>query len=121
MLSLPLVGLFIRLWGLQAVDPKTMKGLLKKGTNIGIVPGGFEEATLTVRDELRIYIKERKGFIKYALEHNYGIYPVLAVNEHKYFWTFSHFLKARLWLNKFKIPGVLFWNKLSGFFLPPDA
>ena len=84
------------------------------------MPGGYEEATITVEDELRVYIKERKGFIKYALEHNYTIYPVLALNEHKLFWTFRSFEKARLWLNKFKMPGVLYWNKASGPFLPRD-
>ena len=78
-----------------------------------LVPGGFEEATLTVPDELRIYIKERKGFVKYALEHNYTIYPVLSINEHKMFWTFKYFLKFRLWINKFKIPAVLYFNPLT--------
>jgi hypothetical protein len=34
-----------------------MKRLMKKGENIGLVPGGYEEATLTVNDELRVYIK----------------------------------------------------------------
>ena len=91
LLNLPFVGLIGRLWGLQAVNPKSIKTLLSKGTNIGLLPGGFEEATLSVTDELRVFIKDRKGFIKYALEYNYGIYPVLAVNEHKYFSTFRYF------------------------------
>ena len=91
LLTLPFVGLFGRLWGLQAVNAHSIKTLLGKGTNIGLLPGGFEEATLTVTDEIRVFIKERKGFIKYALEYNYGIYPVLAVNEHKYFSTFRYF------------------------------
>lgn len=65
-----------------------------------------------------MFIKERKGFIKYALEHNYTIYPVLSLNEHKMFWTFRYFLNFRLWLNKFKIPAVIFFNeKYLGF--PP--
>ncbi len=30
---------------------------MRQGKPIGLVPGGFEEATLTVVDELRVYIK----------------------------------------------------------------
>ena len=76
---------------MQTVDAKSIKNLMGRGQNIGLLPGGFEEATITVNDELRVYIKDRKGFIRYALEYNYGIYPVLAVNEHKYFSTFRYF------------------------------
>jgi hypothetical protein len=91
---------------------------MREGHNVGLVPGGYEEATLTVEDELRIFIKSRKGFIKYALQANYTIRPVLAPNEHKLFWTFRYFQNFRLWLNKVKIPGVIYWNRLYGAFLP---
>ena len=93
---------------------------MKSGRNIALLPGGFEEATLTVQDELRIFIKERKGFVKYSLENNYTIYPVLAVNEHKFFWTFRYFEKLRLLLNKIKFPGVIYFNFKYGLFLPRD-
>lgn len=45
-----------------------------------MVPGGYEEATLTTPKELRVYIKERKGFIKYALKYGYTIRPVIITN-----------------------------------------
>jgi hypothetical protein len=32
---------------------------------------------------------------------------------------FGPFLKFRLFLNKLKMPGVLFWNKWTGILLPP--
>lgn len=41
------------------------------------------------------------------------------MNEHKAFWTFEPWLKFRLFLNRLKIPGVLFWNKWTGVLLPP--
>jgi hypothetical protein len=47
MLNCPFVGLFLRLWGMEGVDPSHMKNLMKQGKNIIILPGGFEEATLT--------------------------------------------------------------------------
>ena len=67
LLTVPFVGLFCRMWGMQTVDQKSIRRLLDNGQNIGLLPGGFEEATITVKDELRVYIKDRKGFIKYAL------------------------------------------------------
>jgi hypothetical protein len=41
------------------------------------------------------------------------------MNEHKAYSTFKPFLKFRLFLNKLKFPGVLFWNKWTGILLPP--
>lgn len=56
-LCVPFAGVILRLWGVQGVDPTNMKRLMKKGENIGLVPGGYEEATLTVNNEFRAYIK----------------------------------------------------------------
>lgn len=41
------------------------------------------------------------------------------MNEHQAFSTFSYFMKFRLFLNRLKLPGVFFWNKFTGPFLPP--
>ena len=50
MLLIPFVGFLLRWWGIEPVDPKNMKKLMRSGKNIALVPGGFEEATLTVQD-----------------------------------------------------------------------
>jgi 2-acylglycerol O-acyltransferase 2 len=47
MLFWPIVGLILRLYGVQSVHGSHMKKLMKEGKNIGLLPGGFEEATLT--------------------------------------------------------------------------
>lgn len=47
MLSLPIIGIHFKFWGIQSVDPQNLKSLMKKGKSISIVPGGYEEATLT--------------------------------------------------------------------------
>lgn len=65
-----------------------------------------------------MFIKHRKGFIKYALQHGYTIYPVLCYNEHKAFATLDKFTNFRLMLNKFKIPAVIFGMGFLGIFLP---
>lgn len=119
-LNFPLTGLFLKLWGFQAVNPPNLRRLMRKGRNVGMLPGGFEEATVTSSEEMRCWVENRKGFVKYALEHGYTIYPVLMMNEHKAYSTFQPLLAFRLFLNKLKIPAVLFWNKWTGLLLPPS-
>lgn len=46
-LSMPFIGLQLRLWGIQSVNSNNMKRLMSKKKSIGLLPGGFEEATLT--------------------------------------------------------------------------
>jgi len=76
-LYFPIIGLILKMWGVKAVNPTNVKKLMKEGKSIGLLPGGFEEATITSKHEMRCYINNRKGFIKYAIENNYVIYPVL--------------------------------------------
>ncbi len=52
-------------WGnCDACVPKVMSHLMKQGTNIGLLPGGFQEVTIFKHGHYRLYIKKRKGFIK---------------------------------------------------------
>lgn len=46
-LSFPLNGMFMRWIGGKPVNAANMKKMLKKGQNFALIPGGFEEATLT--------------------------------------------------------------------------
>ena len=47
LLNLPFVGFVLRIWGMNSVDPDRLKQLMEKKVPIGLLPGGFEEATLT--------------------------------------------------------------------------
>ena len=47
MLACPIVGLILRLWGVEGVDGPHMKAVMQTGKNISLLPGGFEEATIT--------------------------------------------------------------------------
>lgn len=47
MLYLPLIGMHFKFWGIQSVDPVNLKRLMSEGKDIALVPGGYEEATLT--------------------------------------------------------------------------
>lgn len=55
--------------------------MCEKGENFGLIPGGFEEATLNTTKENRLYLKKRKGFMKYALKYGYKIYPSFVFGE----------------------------------------
>jgi hypothetical protein len=95
-----------------------MLAFMSKGNNIALIPGGFQEATLYERGRHKVYIKQRKGFIKYALQFGYSIMPCYCFGEEFSYWQFSAGKSFRLWLNKFNIPGTLFIGKY--LFLPDN-
>ena len=81
--------MFLRWTGVDTVEPKNMNKKMKKGMNFSILPGGFEEATLTDYDSSNVFIKKRKGFIKYALRYGYTLHPAYVFGENKVFYTFK--------------------------------
>lgn len=89
---------------------------MKKGENLGIMPGGFEECVINSSKEQRIYIKNRKGFIKYALKYGYTIYPTFCFGENKAYYTLDIIKKFRLLIYKIYIPMTFFF---SWFLLVP--
>lgn len=46
-LLVPFAGAILRLWGIEGVDPQNLNRLMKAGKTVGLIPGGFEEATIT--------------------------------------------------------------------------
>ena len=113
-LVLPWGGIIMILRGIQGVDPENFKDLMKKKKNMIIIPGGFEEATITNYNEDRVFIKDRKGFIKYALQYGYKIYPSYCFNENKTHYYFT-WIKLGHLMNKIKMPGVIFMSKFLNF------
>lgn len=111
----PIMGMLHKMAGMISVNADSLKRWMAKGTNVALLPGGFEEATLTTPKENRIFIKHRKGFIKYAMRYGYKIYPVFVFGENKMYKTFDRFQKFRLFLNKLKLVGVIFWSKYGMF------
>lgn len=87
---------------------------MKKGYNLMICPGGFEEATLTSNKDYRLFITKRKGFIKFALKYGYCIRPIFIFNENKMYSTSDFLLKQRILINKYKIPSAIFFSKYFG-------
>ncbi|KAL4457002.1 hypothetical protein ABPG74_014640 [Tetrahymena malaccensis] len=119
LLSTPFLGMLCKWWGFKSVDGSNFKKLCENGQNFALVPGGFEEATLTSQKKDRVYIKHRKGFIKYGLKYGYKIYPMYSFNENKLFNTLDDtLLNFRLYLNKLKLVTAIFYSKY--LFILPD-
>ena len=57
-----------------------------------------------------VVVKNKKGFIKYALRYGYRVHPVYTFGECDTYWTFNKFRRLRTELNKHKIPTVFFWG-----------
>lgn len=97
---------------------KNMISSMKTNENLALLPGGFEESTIFHKGKHRVFIKHRKGFIKYALQHGYTLYPTYVFGEEDTYRTLNGALPARLWLNKYKLPAVLFYGLWYCFFMP---
>ena len=110
---IPLGGIISKWIGIEPVDPIHFESLMEKGENIAFLPGGFEEATINNHNQDQVWIKNRKGFIKYGLKYGYNLYPCYAFNETRMFCCFTWIENLRLFLNRWKFPGVLFIGKYA--------
>ncbi|GMF56785.1 unnamed protein product [Phytophthora fragariaefolia] len=106
----------------SSVAKATFQRVMPTGQNVGLIPGGFEEATLYRRGKHRVYIKKRVGFIKMALQYGYKVHPVYTFGEEYAYHAFPSLLQLRLKLNEYKLPGVVFFGRLNCCYLPrPDV
>jgi len=94
---------------------------MKKKESIAIVPGGFEEASLNHVNIDRVWIKKRKGFIKYALQFGYSLTPAYVFGERGTFSNVQGLWAIRHWLNQFGIPAVLPFGKWWCPILPREV
>merc|ERR1711879_209657 len=82
-----------------------------------LVPGGFQEATITCPGHERVFLANRQGFVKYALRHGYDLVPVYTVGEADLFGNPQGAWRLRFALNALGIPAVLplgcYWMPLA--------
>lgn len=95
---------------LESASKRNIVKLMGERRNVGIIPGGFQDATLFERGKERTCMRERKGLIKYALQHGYKVHPIYTFGESDSYSTFTGLLKFRLWLNSFDVPAVFFFG-----------
>ena len=122
--KIPMIRPFLQLFGNAApATKKQMKYFFKNNKSFGILPGGSEEIILSERGREKLYIKERKGFLKYALQHGYTIVIGYTFGEADSYYCLPWFMKERLnFLKKTKIPVFFPWGLWCFPLLPkPDV
>jgi hypothetical protein len=77
--------------------------------------GGAAEAPLTRAGVIEVLVRERKGFIRLAIQEGVAIRPVITFGEDSVFWVarwgWIRFLH-RMCLGYFKLPvPILFWGR----------
>eukprot|EP00899_Mesostigma_viride_P006298 jgi/Mesvir1/1566/Mv25486-RA.1 len=80
---------------------------LKAGEVMAILPGGFEEASVTEIRKERLFLKNRKGFVKIGLREGATLVPVYTFGESDLYYNVQGGWSFRLWLGRHSIPGVL--------------
>lgn len=83
---------FYREWllinGFLVADKKTLESKLRAGDSLVLIPGGAVEALYAASDRFVLYLSNRKGFIKLAMETGAGIVPCIGFGENDVFHTY---------------------------------
>ena len=83
-LSLSILNVALRLGGCAA-SRRGMENLLKikKGIATVLVPGGARESLNGDKDQIKLVLKKRKGFIKLAIKHGVPLVPTFSFGEQR--------------------------------------
>ena len=74
--------------------------LEKLRCSIFVYPGGEKEQLETIRGRQILYLRERKGFVKLAIQQGASLVPVYAFGESQLYNHFQFGIKQRKWLAK---------------------
>lgn len=96
--KIPIYREFLLALGCVDASSKTAHFNLNKGRSLLILVGGEKEQLLTRAGEHKVYLRNRKGFVKLALQHGAHLVPMYAFGENEAFRTYDLFLGLRLWL-----------------------
>lgn len=91
--------LFLSL-GCVDAGKSTFDRMLKKGHSMVVLPGGVMEQVISEYGKEDIFIKNRKGFVKLALDHKCSLVPIYAFGESHLFKVKPWFKNLRVWLAK---------------------
>jgi len=75
-----------------------------------LVPGGFHEATLVCPVHERVFLRNRRGFVKYALRYGYDLVPCYTIGESDLMANPQGGWGWRFFLNSLSLPAVLPWG-----------
>ena len=90
-----------------SADRSFFVALMQRRQTIALLPGGFEEAALCCMATDRVYLRERKGWVKYALQHGYSLTPVFTFGERETYATAEALAPLRLRIARFGLAGQL--------------
>lgn len=109
----PFIKMFMDMAGIEIVgaSPQEVQAAMKRGDrSLILVPGGYEEAVLTQNGFERLFLEDRKGFVKYAMRYGYSLTPVYAYGENELYRCVGVASRFRMWLAQWKIPIVVFYG-----------
>eukprot|EP00756_Hemistasia_phaeocysticola_P012934 Hpha_TRINITY_DN15237_c0_g1::TRINITY_DN15237_c0_g1_i1::g.64406::m.64406 len=104
------------LHSLGCCRPATKSEILKlfdRRSDFGILPGGMDEVLLYRKGREVVYIRNRKGFMKYALQHGYLVVVGYTFGEADLYRSSNVLMGARSWAMRtlgFVLP--IFWGPL---------
>lgn len=103
------IFMYFNKWVRITVDSskKFLNNALSNGENIALLPGGFEEATLSKFGVHRLYLSHRKGFITLLLKYGYKLKLCYTFGENRNYHNAQFGLRQRVAGGKYSIPGIL--------------
>ncbi|XP_058758695.1 diacylglycerol O-acyltransferase 2D-like isoform X2 [Vicia villosa] len=100
--------------GFTSVEKKILISLLESGQSCIIVPGGIRETLFMEHDSENVFLKERRGFVRIAIEMGHPLVPIFCfgqTNTYKW-WKVSTKLVHNL-TRFIKINPIIFWGILG--------
>ena len=116
----PLFRWFVNSMGcdLASVSRDSLARLMRNGANIAIIPGGFEEVMFMQPGADVVYLRNRMGFMRLAIQYGYSLVPVYTFGESE---LYHNGLSLPHWLKtvsaKTRLPlviprGCSWWNMM---------
>ena len=78
---LPLAREYQTWMGTLPVSSGEVRKAFSKKLDLGLVPGGFEEAVLSHPGTNELFLMENLGWVKHAIRGGYGVVPVFSFGE----------------------------------------
>ncbi len=82
--DIPAIRQIALAFGLVRSDYDNLKGTLKQGTSLLIIPGGAREVPLAEHGKIKL-VDGRKGFLRLAQEFGLPLIPIFAFGENEFF------------------------------------